>query len=430
MLNLKSVLFILLAGLVAITNAAVISTVLQVLNTDVEGIIQDKFLIIFKPTVSEADATAHMDAISAAHSEIADTLTGAQAAGIGHKFRFANGLAGYTAGLPGAVLQIVLTSPLISSVEQDVTMQASFTQTNATWGLDRISHRHFTNQGAGHHNYSYNDNPDGSGVTVYVVDSGIYLEHSEFEGRATWGANFIDNDDTDKFGHGTHCAGTVGGKTYGVAKKVNLVAVKVLNAHGQGEYSGFIAALNWITDNATPNKSVVNMSLGGPHSAAVNAATQAVIDKGITVVAAAGNKAKPAGTISPASVTDAITVGAVNNKNLMAYFSNYGSVLDVFAPGVGVKSAWITGPTSTRVEDGTSMACPHVAGLAAYVISNAPGGTLAPNDVAHNITAQAVKGQIKGREIAIDDEPVLGLTEPFNTAEGSPNLIVYNGYLG
>lgn len=240
------------------------------------------------------------------------------------------------------------------------------TQQHAPWGLGRISHRARNSP-----EYYYSDTA-GQGVRVYVLDTGIRTSHADFGGRAVWGTNFVPNTPNwDEDGHGTHVAGTIAGKTYGVAKKATVVAVKVLDNTGSGYMSGLLQGLNWAVADAqkrgVTKKAVINMSLGGAYTASVNAGVKAATDAGITVVVAAGNDNDTASNYSPASASTAITVGAIDEADMRAYFSNRGGIVDIFAPGVNVLSAYSDGTNKTM--SGTSMAAPHVAGLAAYFIA-------------------------------------------------------------
>jgi oryzin len=233
--------------------------------------------------------------------------------------------------------------------------RAPLMQLNAPWGLGRISHR------TPSYSDYYWDSTSGQNVRVYVVDSGIQTSHAEFEGRAVWGANLVAGSaDVDENGHGTHVAGTVGGKTFGVARKATLVAVKVLKADGSGSYSDIIAGIEWAVSNATAlgivNKSVINMSVGGLVSPALNNAVKQATDAGITFVVAAGNSNRDAIAYSPASAPSAITVGASDGTDQRAWFSNWGLSVDLFAPGVAVLSSVIgSSNTGTAYYTGTSM---------------------------------------------------------------------------
>ena len=289
--------------------------------------------------------------------------------------------------------------PNVEYVEQDRLMHIESTQRNPTWGLDRIDQR------AVKPSKSYTPMDDGSSVHAYVIDTGIRITHTEFAGRASYGYDFVDDDAiaSDCNGHGTHVAGTIGGAHYGVAKKVKLVAVRVLDCEGSGTLSGVIAGVDWVTANAQ-KPAVANMSLGGGRSESLEAAVQRSIDSGVTYAVAAGNDDTDAGQESPAALPAAITVAASDSSDRRAYFSNYGSVVDLFAPGVNVRSSFASSDTAVATESGTSMASPHVAGAAALVLDAAPGYT--PAQVRNFLVAHATTGKIKD-------------------AEGSPNRLLF-----
>jgi subtilisin family serine protease len=242
------------------------------------------------------------------------------------------------------------------------------TQYNAPWGLGRISHTEPHQR-----DYYYSDSA-GKDVLVYVVDTGIRLSHDDFGGRAIWGANFIaSSPNSDQDGHGTHVAGIIAGQTYGVAKKATVVAVKVLDATGSGSMSGLLQGLNWAVADAkqrgVAGKAVINMSLSGAYTQSVNDAVKAATDAGITVVAAAGNKDEDVSGWSPGSAETAIAAGAIDMDDQRANFSNWGAGVDIFAPGVRIPSAYNGSDSDTAFLSGTSMASPHVSGLAAYFIA-------------------------------------------------------------
>ncbi|TQV96426.1 oryzin precursor [Cordyceps javanica] len=264
----------------------------------------------------------------------------------------------------------IYNSDEVDYIEADtkVQTQAFISQINATPGLARLSHN---KTGTG--NYVY-DESAGEGITAYIVDTGIRASHVEFEGRAVFAANFADNVNTDENGHGSHVAGTIGSATYGVAKKVQLRGVKVLGKNGGGQNSDVIDGLRFVLQDVTKRnlkgKAVMNMSLGGPYSDAINDAIRVLASNGIVPVVAAGNDDKDAGNTSPASADDAITVGAINPMNdQKAVFSNFGRDVSIFAPGVDVLSVGIANDRDSKVLSGTSMASPHVAGLAAYLLA-------------------------------------------------------------
>ena len=289
--------------------------------------------------------------------------------------------------------------PGVQYVEQDRVLHIEATQKNPDWGLDRIDQR------AVKPSKTYTPMDDGSSVTAYVIDTGIRITHSEFAGRARYGYDFVDDDATaqDCNGHGTHVAGTIGGTHYGVAKKVRLVAVRVLNCDGEGTLSGVIAGVDWVTSHAV-KPAVANMSLGGSRSTTLEAAVQRSINSGVTYAVAAGNENTNASQGSPAGLSAAITVAASDNKDRRAYFSNYGSVVDLFAPGVNIRSSVANSDTATALYSGTSMAAPHVAGAAALVLDAAPGYT--PAQVRDFLVAKSTTGKI-------------------SDAKGSPNRLLF-----
>ncbi|MFI0484045.1 S8 family serine peptidase [Actinomadura sp. 9N215] len=251
-------------------------------------------------------------------------------------------------------------------VEADVLAHAAGEQQNPpSWGLDRID-------GSMNRIYAYPN--EGSGVTVYVADTGTDLSHPNFEGRAKSGRDFIDNDDNagDCHGHGTHVAGTVGSKDYGVAKKAAIVAVRVLDCQGSGPYSGVISGIEWAAQNA-PGPAIGNMSLSGPASASVDEAVRGAAQDGVAFAVAAGNESTNACNSSPAREPAAITLGSTTQTDARSSFSNYGRCLDLFAPGSGIVSTRMGGGTATM--NGTSMASPHAAGAAALYLAAHPGAT-------------------------------------------------------
>ncbi len=303
-------------------------------------------------------------------------------------------------GLTPTQARRLAASPTVKYVEQDRRVHiTATTQKNPDWGLDRIDQR------AVKPSKTYTPMDDGDSVHAYVIDTGVLISHAEFGGRASYGYDFIDNDATaqDCNGHGTHVAGTIGGTHYGVAKKVKIVAVRVLDCDGDGDLMGVIAGVNWVTSHAVL-PAVANMSMGGGRSPALEAAVQKSINAGVTYVVAAGNDNVNAATESPSGLSAAITVGATDSRDRRASFSNYGSVVDLFAPGVNIRSAWASSNTATELLSGTSMAAPHVAGAAALVLDAFPADT--PAQVRNYLVTKATTGKV---------------TDP----KGSPNRLLF-----
>lgn len=295
------------------------------------------------------------------------------------------------------------SSAQVAAVEIDAPVTAAETQQPAPWGLDRIDQHALPLSG------SYTSAGSGSGVSAYVIDSGVLASHSEFGGRvaAGWTAVADGRGTGDCNGHGTHVAGTIAGKTYGVAKAATIIPVRVLDCSGSGFNSDVIAGLEWVASHhqaGTP--AVANMSLGSTASAMVDAAVQGVLNDGVTAVVAAGNSATDACNSSPARVPDALTVAASDSSDRQASFSNFGSCVDLYAPGVGITSAGIASATATASMSGTSMASPHVAGAAAAVLSRSPD--LAPAAVAARLISGSTPAAITG------------------SGAGTPNRLLYS----
>ncbi|MBD0241580.1 S8 family peptidase [Acinetobacter baumannii] len=299
-----------------------------------------------------------------------------------------------------AFIEAMKKNPQVLSVESDTIVNIdATTQSNPDWGLDRIDQKALPLNSA----YSYLQT--GSGTTAYIVDTGILSSHQEFSGRVLSGYTAISdgNGTTDCNGHGTHVAGTVGGTTYGVAKNVNLVPIRILGCDGSGASSNVIAGLDWILKNGK-KPAVVNMSLGGATSSSLDSAVENLYNNGYVMVVAAGNSNTDACTSSPARVSKAITVAATDSTDTRASYSNYGSCVDIFAPGSQINSSWIGSNTATKILNGTSMATPHVAGVVAEMLQSIP--TASPQTISTNLLNQASSNVVKN-------------------PSGSPNRLLY-----
>jgi subtilisin family serine protease len=338
------------------------------------GAIAGSYIVVLKPGSSEA---SH---VSSASQALAKRYGGRVLD------NYLASVRGFQAAMTATQAHRLAANPAVDYVEQDATVRMADTQTGPVWGLDRIDQTSLPLSKT----YTYRS---ASNVTAYVLDTGIRISHSEFGGRARNGWDFIDKDSTaqDCHGHGTHVAGTVGGKTYGVAKDVKLVGVRVLDCRGSGSYSAIIAGIDWVTKYAA-KPAVASMSLGGTLSSALNAAVTRSIASGITYTVAAGNDNKNACGYSPAATPDAITVGATDRADVRASFSNYGKCLDIFAPGVSVTSASNKSNSGTAMMSGTSMATPHVAGAVALVLGASPAYT--PAQVLSALTTKATVNKV------------------------------------
>lgn len=302
-------------------------------------------------------------------------------------FTYNRAIRGFAVRIPEQATSAFLTAmqknPQVSYVEEDTLMQTNtITQSNPVWGLDRIDQHNLPLS------KSFNYNKTGSGVNAYIVDTGILASHQEFNGRVQTGYSAIaDNNGTnDCNGHGTHVAGTVGGSTYGIAKNVGLVPVRVLDCAGSGAMSGVIAGLDWIIQNGRKS-AVVNMSLGGSAYSTLDTAIDNLFNNGYVPVVAAGNANTDACTSSPARAGKAITVAATDSTDTRASYSNYGSCVDLFAPGSQITSAWIGSNSSAATASGTSMASPHVAGVVATMLEN--NSTATPQSITDQLLNQS-----------------------------------------
>ncbi|MFD5199401.1 S8 family peptidase [Streptomyces sp. NPDC058375] len=384
------------AAAVALATAALPATAAErapegvILNADAPGTISDSYIVTLKDSAAKSDSAK------------GKALAKEYGASIERTYRAA--LNGYAVEASAAEAKKFAADPAVASVSQNRTFTVSATQNNPpSWGLDRIDQRNLPLD----QRYTYPDKA-GEGVTAYVIDTGVRISHSDFGGRAFNGYDAVDDDNVsqDGNGHGTHVAGTVAGTAHGVAKKAKIVGVRVLNNQGSGTTAGVVAGIDWVTANAV-KPAVANMSLGGGADAVLDAAVRRSIASGVTYAVAAGNESTNANTKSPARVTEAITVGSTTSTDARSSFSNYGAVVDIFAPGSSITSAWHTGDSATNTISGTSMASPHVAGAAALYLADNPGST--PAQVSAGLVAASTPG-------------VVG-----NPGSGSPNRLLYVG---
>jgi len=361
--------------------------------------IPGRYIIIFKPHVLNAEQEAEK-MMRGVKGQVHQT--------------FRHSIKGVAVSVPESALPGIRNNPNVESIEPDQSIQLNqdSPQNQVTWGIDRIDQVDRPLDTQYHFNYT------GAGVTAFVIDTGIRADHLEFTGRVLPGFSVVadGNGTNDCHGHGSHVSGTLGGSTYGVAKLVNIVPVRVLNCSGSGTLSGVIAGIDWAT-GSTLRPAIANLSLGSGKSSALNASVAGAVSKGITVVVAAGNSAANACNYSPSSEPTAMTVGASTSTDTRASYSNYGSCVDIFAPGSSITSAWIGSNTATNTISGTSMASPHVAGVAAlalqanpqaspaavvsFLVSNATAnrltleGTGSPNKLVYSLASGAPSNELK-----------------------------------
>ncbi|TFK50821.1 hypothetical protein OE88DRAFT_1659912 [Heliocybe sulcata] len=363
------------------------------------GTVNNSYIVMLKNELPTALMQNHLNFLQSVHE--ADPLQGEES-GLRHVYD--GHVKGYAGHFTESTLDAIRSAPEVDYVERDQivrtmevqSLESSLkTQKGAPWGLARVSHRKKLSFST-FQRYEY-DTQGGEGVDVYIIDTGINVNHEEFEGRAKWGKTVPQNDyDEDNNGHGTHCAGTIASRKYGVAKAAHVIAVKVLGSNGSGSMSDVVAGVVWAATEAknkaeaalaefkatgkTSHKgSVANMSLGGGKSRALDDAVNRAVDAGMHFAVAAGNDNRDACQYSPAAAEKAVTVGASTLGDERAYFSNHGACVDIFAPGLNIKSTYIGSTTATTTMSGTSMASPHTAGMLAYLLSLYPSATFNPD---------------------------------------------------
>lgn len=394
----------LLSITIAISTAISLSGVgpLRATDSDVEG----SYIVILK---SSQDADRNEKAVKDVGGRV-DT-------------RFTKAINGFVARIKRSEIARLLADPNILAIEEDLQVTINDTQSSPPWGLDRLDQRALPL------NSSFTASSYGQSVDVYVVDTGVNAGHTEFSGRMGSGYTAIlDSVNTgDCNGHGTHVAGTTAGTIYGVAKQARVIPVRVLDCSGSGSISGVVAGLEWIiTNHSAGVPAVANMSLGGGASTAIDTAVQSTINDGVTVVVAAGNSNVNACNSSPARVAAAITVAATTSSDARASYSNYGSCVDIFAPGSSITSAWHTSSTATNTISGTSMASPHVAGAVATLLSRFPTST--PSQVATLLRDSATSNVVTSAgtgspNFLLFQDPTGGTTPPVvTTAPGVPTI--------
>jgi subtilisin family serine protease len=350
------------------------------------GIPDDSYIVVFKDSISALDVKREVAGFEKRLSLVSD-------------FVYTQAIKGFAARLSPDALAELRRNPFVDFIEKDQVVTLNTTSYSPlSWGLDRIDQANLPLS------YSYTYNSTGYGVKAYIIDTGILTTHSEFVGRDIVGYSAINSssDWIDANGHGTHVSGTVGGINYGVAKEVTLVAVRVLDANGSGTTSGVISGINWaITNHQQGEPAVANMSLGGGASSALDLAVEKAISDGIVMCVAAGNNALDASKYSPARVKNAITVGATGrftttstSYDAIASYSNYGSVVDIFAPGTSINSSYIGDNNAVRTLSGTSMATPHVTGVVAQYLSG--NTTKTPAEVQTYIKTVATPKKVTG----------------------------------
>jgi oryzin len=341
-------------------------------------VIEGSYIITLKSGSQASDLESHLSWVNDVHKR---SLGKRQHKGVERTYAGKYDFNGYSGSFDEATIAEIRNNPDVAIVEEDRVWELDFIkgkqpaqlgkreltiQADADWGLGAISHRE-----PGSTDYIY-DTAAGEGTFAYVVDTGIQISHNEFGGRASRVYTAFEGDNEDTFGHGTHVSGTIGGTTYGVSKAASLLAVKVFQGSSSATsiiLDGYNWAANDIVSQGRANAAAINLSLGGPKSDSFNQAVSSAASSGVLSIVAAGNEAQDASNDSPASEATAVTVGALDSDWTIASYSNFGSILDIFAPGTDITSAWIGDDDATNTISGTSMATPHIVGLALYAIS-------------------------------------------------------------
>jgi subtilisin family serine protease len=369
------------------------------------------FVILVLPATaapSQGAAKAFIVVLKDSSNAQAVAMEHSRSHGIDVRVVYQHALKGYAGTIAEGRLGALAADDQVVSIERDASVSTQTVQTGATWGIDRVDQSNLPLSGT----YSYTDT--GMGVTAYVIDTGIRAGHSEFGGRASVGTDTVGDgqNGNDCNGHGTHVAGTLGGATYGLAKNVSIVAVRVLNCSGSGTWSGVIAGIDWVTaDHQSGERAVANMSLGGGASSAVDQAVRNSIADGVFYAVAAGNSKQDACRYSPARTAEAVTVGATTSSDALASYSNVGSCVDLNAPGSSITSSWNGSNSATNTISGTSMASPHVAGAAALYLEDSAAS---PQTVRNAVIANA--------------SPVVQLPTKALRA-GTTNKLLYSGFV-
>ena len=356
-------------------------------ETGGQGAVPDRYIVTFRKGAPRAETRA--------------ARQGALARGGAIHFEYDSAVDGFAATLPGHAVEALRRNPHVDLIEPDRAFTVATTQTANSAGLDRIDQRSLPLNG------SYTYNATGAGVSVYVIDTGVRMRHVEFAGRAVSGYDAVGDGrmGEDCNGHGTHVAGTIGGSTYGVAKQAKIVSVRVLDCNGYGTTSRVIAGIDWVTSHHV-RPAVANLSLWGPVSSALDVAVKNSSAAGVLFTVAAGNDNADACTRSPGRVAEVVTVGSAAANDARSSWSNYGSCLDLFAPGASITSAWSTSDTATNTVSGTSMAAPHVAGVAALYLQVSPSSR--PQEVRDAVVNGATSGVVA------------------TAGTGSPNRLLYS----